>query len=239
MKRDCLKCGWVNNAARGGSLEACPQCAAIYSKVEAARMFRPASGGQATKPSAAAAKAEERAAFEREWALEEERRTIAAEATHAAMRATQANRHVGPVRSKILPWLIAAVVVVGLVDFLERPATTRNQATSAVAAARPIYHATPKELLDGYRANEVRQDEAMAGMDVQVVGVVESIRKGAFGGMHVSMETGALLGSLGAAMEDDQTSAVARLNKGDSVTVVCESFAFILGSPMGSKCRMQ
>ena len=40
MERKCLKCGHVNTAADGGYLEACPQCGAIYNKVERAAQTR-------------------------------------------------------------------------------------------------------------------------------------------------------------------------------------------------------
>lgn len=36
MIETCLKCGHVNNASTGSDLEACPQCGAVYSKVEQA-----------------------------------------------------------------------------------------------------------------------------------------------------------------------------------------------------------
>lgn len=36
MIKNCLKCGHVNENANGQELEACPQCGAIYSRVEAA-----------------------------------------------------------------------------------------------------------------------------------------------------------------------------------------------------------
>lgn len=35
MQRECLKCHHVHTTAIGGDLEACPQCGAIYSRVEA------------------------------------------------------------------------------------------------------------------------------------------------------------------------------------------------------------
>lgn len=40
MIETCLKCGHVNNAWTGNDSEACPQCGAIYSKVEAAMAQR-------------------------------------------------------------------------------------------------------------------------------------------------------------------------------------------------------
>lgn len=36
MQKTCLKCGHVNPSATGAAAEACPQCGAIYRKVEAA-----------------------------------------------------------------------------------------------------------------------------------------------------------------------------------------------------------
>lgn len=36
MQKTCLKCGHVNPSATGADLEACPNCGAIYSRVEAA-----------------------------------------------------------------------------------------------------------------------------------------------------------------------------------------------------------
>lgn len=44
MQRKCLKCGHVNNSATGEELEACPECGAIYSRVEAAFAARPTPG---------------------------------------------------------------------------------------------------------------------------------------------------------------------------------------------------
>lgn len=44
MQRKCLKCGHVNHSATGEALEACPQCGAIYSRVEAALAARAAAG---------------------------------------------------------------------------------------------------------------------------------------------------------------------------------------------------
>ena len=44
MQRKCLKCGHINSAATGDALEACPQCGAIYSRVEAALAARAAAG---------------------------------------------------------------------------------------------------------------------------------------------------------------------------------------------------
>ncbi len=42
MIETCLKCGHVNNASTGDDSEACPQCGAIYSKVEMAMAQRQA-----------------------------------------------------------------------------------------------------------------------------------------------------------------------------------------------------
>lgn len=40
MQRNCLKCGHVNNQATGEALEECPQCGAIYTRVEASAAAR-------------------------------------------------------------------------------------------------------------------------------------------------------------------------------------------------------
>lgn len=40
MIENCLKCGHTNNASTGDDAEACPQCGAIYSKVEMAMAAR-------------------------------------------------------------------------------------------------------------------------------------------------------------------------------------------------------
>jgi len=42
MLKNCLKCGHANPNATGDELEACPNCSAIYSRVEAASATRPA-----------------------------------------------------------------------------------------------------------------------------------------------------------------------------------------------------
>lgn len=48
MHKTCLKCGHVNPKPTGAELEPCPQCGAIYSRVEAAMTSRQ---GAATAPS--------------------------------------------------------------------------------------------------------------------------------------------------------------------------------------------
>ena len=50
MIRKCLKCSHVNSQASGDELEGCPECGAIYSRVEAAWGARPVA-----RPAAAAA----------------------------------------------------------------------------------------------------------------------------------------------------------------------------------------
>ena len=54
MLRKCLKCNHVKEAATGDALEACPECGAIYSRVEAAVLARRAPAAQPTPPSASA-----------------------------------------------------------------------------------------------------------------------------------------------------------------------------------------
>lgn len=53
MQRNCMKCGHVNEASTGHELEGCPQCGAIYSRVEEAianGQFRPAVPRPAVAP---------------------------------------------------------------------------------------------------------------------------------------------------------------------------------------------
>lgn len=55
MQRKCLKCGHTNGTSTGDALEACPQCGAIYSRVEAALAARAAGDPRAAMPRPAAA----------------------------------------------------------------------------------------------------------------------------------------------------------------------------------------
>ncbi|MEN9539818.1 MAG: hypothetical protein RLZZ126_2053 [Pseudomonadota bacterium] len=49
MKRECLKCGHHNLEATGGEFESCPNCGAIYSKVEKAIRQQEANGGPVSR----------------------------------------------------------------------------------------------------------------------------------------------------------------------------------------------
>lgn len=67
MQRKCLKCDHVHTTATGDELEACPQCGAIYSRVEAAMQARAAEQAAAshTKTTSGYAAAAALAAAER------------------------------------------------------------------------------------------------------------------------------------------------------------------------------
>lgn len=61
MIRNCLKCGHTNTNATGDSMESCPSCGAIYSKVEAIWAQRPAAAEKSVVSSPAAARSKRHA----------------------------------------------------------------------------------------------------------------------------------------------------------------------------------
>ena len=63
MARTCLKCGHVHPNATGDTLEACPSCGAIYSRVEAAMAQR---GVAPARPAAASVQAPVQASAQRQ-----------------------------------------------------------------------------------------------------------------------------------------------------------------------------
>ena len=69
MLKHCLKCGHANPCATGAELDACPECGAIYSRVEAAQAAQTAA--RASTPSGLemvrAAKADERQRRRLRW----------------------------------------------------------------------------------------------------------------------------------------------------------------------------
>lgn len=227
MIRGCLKCGVENHEATGSATESCPSCGAIYSKVAAQRVIdesraRRKPPPEQPQPASIAAAAPE---------------PVPIQQASSSSSPAPAGSSWG-VGKSILAVLGAAIAIQVL--FPSRSTTTSEPATNepAPAPSRETIMVSGAEMLDGYRANEVRQDAAMAGKDVLVSGSVRTVAKTFLGDMQVRLNVNDPRGEFVANLRKDQVGAAASLNKGYQAAVTCARVSFILGDAVGYDCHL-
>lgn len=87
-----------------------------------------------------------------------------------------------------------------------------------------------------YHANEVSADEAYKGKSLLVFGVVDAIEKDAFNNMVLSLRTGDRSLPIPTRVNDSEKVAVAALQKGNHVRLICRGAGMLLDIPGLSHC---
>lgn len=87
---------------------------------------------------------------------------------------------------------------------------------------------TPHKLVGDYDANEVAADQAYKGKALRVTGTVEDIGKDITDSIYVTLATGHSVRTVQVFFDDEHTDAVAKLGKGDEVTVQGECMGLML-----------
>ncbi len=118
-------------------------------------------------------------------------------------------------------------------------ATGEPVAAEALAAEAPpteTLDVSATELVAAYDANEVSADNSYKGKTLRVTGLVESIDKGILNDVFVMIGAGRAFHNVHASMASSEADRVARLSKGDRITVVCKGRGKVIGSPMLRDC---
>lgn len=86
---------------------------------------------------------------------------------------------------------------------------------------KPTLDVSAKQLVKAYKDNEIAADERYEDKVVRIKGKVESIDKGVFGGLSVTLDGGFLsFGNVVCEFGGSETDSLSKLKKGESVTVV-------------------
>ena len=107
---------------------------------------------------------------------------------------------------------------------------------TAAPPKQPDLSVSANTLFNEYQANEVAADEKFKGKRLLVSGKVASIDKGVMGGLHLRLATSNEFMSVMCSMEDSEKATVAKLQKGESVNVLCEGNGMVIGSPSLDDC---
>src|SRR5580692_5412432 len=101
------------------------------------------------------------------------------------------------------------------------PSRTTAAPVEVTTPASPPIHASIKDLLSEYKANEVRADEEYKGATVQLTGQVNRIAKDITGRMYVTMGTGKRfeIPEVQCMLTAENQSAASSLSKGQTITV--------------------
>ncbi|MBX3223807.1 MAG: hypothetical protein KF795_25060 [Labilithrix sp.] len=124
------------------------------------------------------------------------------------------------------------------------PQVEKLAVAAAAAAAEQELKAssiavTSMQLFNDYQANEVAADNAYKGKQLLVTGTVASIDKGPFGGLVLRLATPNEFMSTMCRMERSEQSALAQLQKGERIRVLCKGTGMVLGSPSLDDCTFR
>jgi hypothetical protein len=110
----------------------------------------------------------------------------------------------------------------GTAPVVRDPAVTEVQShgSESPEALQPKPDAlTPRHIASDYRSNPVAADAQYNGKLLQVIGVVELVRKNVIAGTEVSLATGPALQSVSCHFDGDQDAAIATIQPGQLIAV--------------------
>ena len=115
-----------------------------------------------------------------------------------------------------------------------QPAAPAKRTAPAPKPAEQVVSVSAKDLMAAYKANEVAADQKYKGRRCRVAGVVDSINKDFTGSAYVVLGTGASYEFNGVHVEfsSGNDAVLARLQKGQSLTIVGDCDGMVLTSPI-------
>lgn len=97
-----------------------------------------------------------------------------------------------------------------------------NQSSGARTADDSVIEISPQALIDAYKANEHAADEKYKGKNLEVKGIVSSIRQGVRGDFYITLvekEEPFNFSSIMAYIKESEYSNLRKIKKGDTVAV--------------------
>ncbi|WP_052325955.1 OB-fold protein [Pectobacterium brasiliense] len=100
-----------------------------------------------------------------------------------------------------------------------------------------VYQTTAKSLTTLYRENEIAADDKIGKRKVEIIGVIQQIRKDFKDDVVIELQTGNQFRPVRLSMDDGERSKAAKLKKGQKTTITCDKMMLLIGSPSGSNCK--
>ncbi len=118
------------------------------------------------------------------------------------------------------------------------PQTTNTE--TAQPEQTSSYTLSARQLHDEYKANAVAADMKYKGHIVVISGTIDSIGKDIFDQAYIVVDGESLSGGVHCTFAKDEESSIARLSKGQYVTVKGKVWgAGVAGGPLLDKCTLQ
>jgi len=131
-----------------------------------------------------------------------------------------------------------SVGLLSLLALLAIGSTDTEQETKAVRNQVPAYDVTANALAAEYEANEVAADTKYKGKVVYVYGVIRDIGKDVLGAPYIVIGGEGFLDGVQCTFSESQTSAIAKLWKGQQVRVQGE-VSGKMGNVLVRKCSIE
>lgn len=129
--------------------------------------------------------------------------------------------------------VLAAIVFVLWLIF----SPSGEQAPEA-SAERPEIRVTAGELFAAYQDNEARAQQTYGDSRLIVTGTVEGVDLDLMDRPFIKLQTANQFMSAQAQLVEEAQAEAANLEKGQQVTLTCESISEVVGTPMLDDCRL-
>ena len=143
----------------------------------------------------------------------------------------------------IMVFWVFVLFLVSRQDRTEEATKRTEMATNTETAQQqqePSYTLSARQLHDEYKANEVAADMKYKGHIVVISGKIDSIGKDIFDQAYIVVDGESLSGGVHCTFAKDEESSIARLSKGQYVTVKGKvSGGGVAGGPLLDKCTLQ
>lgn len=128
-------------------------------------------------------------------------------------------------KTSLFTWLVLFMGIVWFIAYSSKP--LKNSDSSIEYQAKVInekaIQVNIKNILSEYKNNEVNADNKFKGKLIQTNGVIGDIKKDILGNLYITLGTNSQfeIPKIQAFFEDSQNNQLAKLNKGETLTVIC------------------
>lgn len=188
--------------------------------------------------------------FERERAADPRSRARAPRTAHAApdgngsessaaasAGALAASRAASSLRAIFLPLglTLAMLCLVWLIAPRPPTLTAPNAHSTSV---RSIYRTSAVQLYRDYNRDEAATQARIGPQRIAVTGTVAAVSQDYLGNNEVLLDVGNGLSAAEMALQSDQNLLAVQLQRGESVTILCDQMQRLTDAPEGSGCRL-
>lgn len=134
-------------------------------------------------------------------------------------------------------FLVSVGTCAGTCVLVSRGAKKAAEEKRAAFASKTAEKVTAAEIASVYKANEVRGDERFKGKKLEVTGKIDGIDSGIGDTPVIRLQGADMFQDV--MVNDVPRAAAAKLEKGQTITVVCRGDGEIIGMPRLDECELK